>query len=122
MFTQRTRDVEPELFWCWGNVEDNGPKLEQRWFGALFLLGGLSALLTQSAELAILPTCYSTDLCLNAAPTSRTLAQQLKTISRFNTLTFLYKAVGVLGTFTRLNMSIYFINYFCVLGAAGSSS
>ena len=43
-------------------------------------------------------------------------------ILRFNTYTFLYKAAGVLGTFTRLNMAIYFINYFWVLGAAGSSS
>ena len=50
---------------------------------ALVRLGGLSALLTRSAELAILPTCYSTDLCFSA---------------------------------------IYLIHYFCVLGAAGSSS
>ena len=37
----------------------------------------------------------------------------------FSIYTILYKAVG---TFTRLNMSIYFIDYFCVIGAAGSSS
>ena len=36
---QQTRGVEPVLVWCWANIADCGPALDQHWVNVSFLLG-----------------------------------------------------------------------------------
>ena len=53
MLSQQTRDVEPVFIYCWANVADDGPALNQSWPNCSCLLG-LPLLLLYVFEMTLL--------------------------------------------------------------------